>query len=116
MVDTSRGVRRATGGQRVHRNPGRHKMNAAARISLTAHVSSRATATTLGSPTMTTNLTTATTLTTELLAADLRERAPIHDGRRCDALAPCRSCQTGRRVVQVARRLSEVPAQRKASK
>ena len=49
------------------------------------------------------------TRTADSLAADLRSRTPRHDGTRCDALFPCQACATGRRVVQVARRLSEVP-------
>ena len=52
------------------------------------------------------------TAAAEQLAADLRDRRAFHDGERCDALAPCRSCAVGRDTVHVARALVRVPEQR----
>ena len=48
----------------------------------------------------------AITATADQLAADLRDR------RCCDALDPCRRCQTGRVTVHVARAMVQIPAQR----
>lgn len=54
----------------------------------------------------------AATSLADQLAAHLRDARNFHDGEACDALDPCPSCVSRRRVQRAARGVALIPEQR----